>query len=84
MRDFSISSIRINSSFSLVYYSIHLISEDEPGTSDSPIYVAMNEETLGQHTIAFEEKTEWNFNEIEIFRSTPIVENFLNQQDQSL
>jgi len=69
---------------SLVNYSIHLIADDEPGTNDSPVYIAINEETIGQHTIAFEEKNEWNFNEIEIFRSTPIVENFLNQQDQSL
>jgi hypothetical protein len=81
---FLIYFIRINSLFSLVNYSIHLISEDEPATHDSPIYIAINEETIGQHTIAFEEKKEWNFNEIETFRSTPILENFLTQQDQSL
>ncbi len=69
---------------SLVNYNIHLIADDEPATHDSPVYVAINEETIGQHTIAVEEKKEWNFNEIETFRSTPILENFLNQQDQAL
>jgi hypothetical protein len=69
---------------SSVYYSIHLIAEDEPGTTDSPVYIAINEETLAQHTVAFVEQKEWKFNEIEIFRSTPIVENFFNQKDQSL
>ncbi|CAF4320108.1 unnamed protein product, partial [Rotaria magnacalcarata] len=47
------------------------------------MYVAINEETIGQHAIAADEQKEWNFNEIETFRSTPIVENFLILQEQS-
>jgi hypothetical protein len=78
---FRIDSIQISS---LVIYSIHLTSNEEPPMNDSPIYIAVNEETMGQHTIAFEEKKEWKFDEIETFRSTPIVENFLHQPDQSL
>ncbi|CAF4195694.1 unnamed protein product, partial [Rotaria magnacalcarata] len=68
----------------LVYYNIHLSSEDEPVINDGPMYVAINEETIGQHAIAADEQKEWNFNEIETFRSTPIVENFLILQEQSL
>ncbi|CAF5145938.1 unnamed protein product, partial [Rotaria magnacalcarata] len=32
-----------------VYYNIHLSSEDEPVINDGPMYVAINEETIGQH-----------------------------------
>ena len=78
---FHIDSIRISS---VAIYSVQLTSADEPGTTDSPIYIALNEENMGQHTIASDEKKEWKFNEIETFRSTPIVENFLHQSDQSL
>ncbi|CAM4928388.1 unnamed protein product [Rotaria socialis] len=67
-----------------VYYNIHLSSEDEPIINDGPMYVAINEETIGQHAIAVDEQKEWNFNEIETFRSTPIIENFLILQEQSL
>ncbi|CAF1614320.1 unnamed protein product, partial [Adineta ricciae] len=63
-------------------FNIKLSSEDEPVTSDDPIYVELNEELMGQHTIAFEENKEWNFSEIETFRSTPIIENFINPQQQ--
>jgi hypothetical protein len=70
--------------FFVVIFSIHLSAEDEPIVNDSPIYIAINEETIGQHTFAAEEKKEWNFNEIETFRSTPIIENFLIQQDHTL
>jgi len=70
--------------FSLVIYSIHLTTEDEPVITDCPIYIEINEETIGQHTFAIEEKKEWNFNEIETFRSMPIIDSFLSQQEQSL
>ena len=66
----------------LAVFNINLSSVDEPVTSDSPIYVELNEELIGQHTIAFEEKKEWNFGEIETFRSTSIIENFINTQQQ--
>ena len=59
-------------------------SVDERAMNNSPIYIAINEDTIGQHTITVEEKTEWNFNEFEIFRSTPIVESFLHRQEQLL
>jgi hypothetical protein len=39
---------------------------------------------MRQHTFAVEEKKEWNFNEIDTFRSTPIIENFVSQQEQSM
>jgi hypothetical protein len=68
----------------LVIYSIHLTAEDESGINDSPIYIAINEETVRQHTFAVEEKKEWNFNEIETFRSIPIIEDFASQQEQSM
>lgn len=66
-----------------LFYRIRLICEDEPGSSDSPIYIAMNEDTLGQHTIAFDEQSEWKWNEIEGFRSMSIVEPFSSQKDQT-
>ena len=67
----------------LDFYNIHLVCEDEPGSVDSPIYIAVDEETMGQHTIVYEEKKEWKFDEIETFRSTPMVENCLSQSEQS-
>ncbi|CAF4578406.1 unnamed protein product, partial [Rotaria sp. Silwood2] len=70
--------------FDNICYNIHLSSEDEPIINDSPIYIAINEETIGQHIITVDEKKEWNFNEIETFRSTPIIENFISQQEPSL
>ncbi|CAF3602608.1 unnamed protein product [Rotaria sordida] len=70
--------------FDNICYNIHLTSEDQPIINDNPIYIAINEETIGQHTITVDERKEWNFNEIEIFRSTPIVESFINQQEPSL
>lgn len=51
--------------------------------NDGPMYVAINEETLEQYTLATDEKKEWNFNEIETFRSAPIIEHFLNQSEES-
>ncbi|CAF1062568.1 unnamed protein product [Adineta steineri] len=67
-----------------IIYQIHLSAEDEPVISDSPIYIEINEETIGQHTFALEEKKEWKFNEIEAYRSKLIVESFIDQQEQSL
>jgi len=66
-----------------VFYRIHLICEDEPGSVDSPIYIAMNEDTLGQHTIGFEEKSDGKWTEIDSFRSMSVVEPFSVQTDRT-
>lgn len=67
----------------LALYNVHLACEDEPVSEDNPIYIAIDEETIGNHTITYEERKEWKYDEIETFRSMPIVENFLHQSEQS-
>ncbi|UJR08584.1 hypothetical protein I4U23_012843 [Adineta vaga] len=67
-----------------IIYNIHLSSEDEPITNDNPIYIELNEELMGQHVIGIEEKKDWNFSEIETFRSMSVIESFNRQDEQSI
>ena len=66
-------------------YFLRLTSPDEPMHVDgSPMYVALTDENLGQHTLASEENKEWKWSEIDTFRSTPIIEPFLSERKQPL
>ena len=66
-----------------VNYVVQLTSADAPVVnSDGPMYIAVNEDTIGQHSFAVEEKKEWNMSELETFRSMPIVDPFFSQQNQ--
>lgn len=67
----------------LVLYNVHLACEDEPVSQDNPIYIAVDEETIGNHTITYEERKEWKYEEIEAVRSAPIIENVFHPSEPS-
>jgi hypothetical protein len=57
-------------------YFLRLSSADELISADSPMYIALTEENLGQYTFASEENNEWKWAEIDTFRSSPIINPF--------
>ena len=60
------------------------MTAEELNNNETTTYVAVNEEVYSQYPLLFTEKTDWNFNEIETFSNTPIVDEFFLQKNTSL